>query len=118
MTQKGNEMAAVEPNLEEVTKEALVLAEIEKIKAREEEDIKAEAAAKVEADFVAKALAKREAEQAKANEEAKVEAAKKRLAGLKTYTTALGKWMVEHDCDNPITVPSTVVDSLRAQAGL
>ena len=109
---------AVEPNFAEVTRDEMIRAQMAKIQAKEEAQIRAEAEAVVELELAAQAEVKRLADEAITAEKARVAAAKERAKVLKSFTGLVAQWMIDNDCDNPASIPASVVDSLRKQGGL
>jgi hypothetical protein len=108
----------VEPNLAEVTRDEMIRAEVAKLKAKDDAQLIAEAEKIVEAELAEAAEVKRLAEEAAAAEIARAEAVKARGKIMKVYTGLVAKWMIDNDCDNPASIPASVVDDLRKQGGI
>lgn len=109
---------AVEPNLAEVTRDEMIRVQMEKIEKLEKAEIRARAEAIVEEDLARKEEAKRRAEEEAENAKAHEVAAKERAKAVKTFASSVSKWMIDNDCTNPSSIPASVTDSLREQAGL
>ena len=57
-------------------------------------------------------------DRAEIDAKARIEAGKERAKAIKKFADSVAKWMVENDCSNPASIPASVVEPLRAQAGL
>lgn len=102
----------------EFTRDEMIKAQMAKIQAKEEAQIRAEAEAIVERELAAAAEAKRLADEAVASEKARVAAAKERAKVLKSFAGLVAEWMIANDCDNPASIPASVVSDLKLKGGL
>ena len=109
---------AVEPNMAEVTRDEMIRAAMAKIKAKEDEQIRAEAEVIVNAKIEAEEKLERERLDAIEAEKASVSRAKEQAKLLKGFANSVAQWMIENGCTNPSSIPASVVDVLKAQAGL
>lgn len=109
---------ADDTNEKEVTREARIKAAAEKIKAREEAEIAAEAAAIVDAEIAAEAEAKRQAEIDIQNAKIREEAAKARAAAFKPFCKSIGDFMLANGLEDPRSIPDSALQDLRRKAGL
>jgi hypothetical protein len=118
MTQKGNEMAAVEPNLKEVTVDALVQAEAERMREEAESKITEEARQIVEARLAAEAQAKREKDDMEAREKMLAARVKDRKAALKEFCGKLSKYMIDNDIEDTISIQRNTIRQMKLESGL
>jgi hypothetical protein len=90
--------------------------EVAQIQAEEAAEVRQTASARAKS--AADARAKREAEEAAAEMKRQQDAEKAFLAALKTFTDSLAAHMFACRILNPRTIEDSVVDTLRAKAGL
>lgn len=57
-------------------------------------------------------------EQGTEKESARVDQAKERAKAVKAMASAVSKWMIENDCDNPGAIPGSALRAMRRSVGL
>lgn len=110
---KGDEMGKGEATFDDK-----VSAEVDKLKAEQDEKFRAEAAAKVKAEEDAAAAAKAVAEQEVRDAKARVDNEKARLAKFTLFCKSVGDYMLANKVEDPRSLPDVAVFDLRQKAGI